>query len=358
MARLSSMGDVSLTTGVLRWLNQRHGWTFSVLTKPAWTPIFEGHPAVRSVLELPPGKLSTDMLSTGAFLRYARGLAAGAEGSVPLGSGLLDLHGSLRTRLLSLLWKGPVRRTRRLGLERRIFLASRGRFFEDALLRYTVTQRYALAVEAVAPPRNELLPVIYLTDAERAVAQERLERAGIAVAIKNSTVAADNFSTRRGQPPLVALHPYAAHSLKTWPEDRWRELTARLDAKHIRWFVLGQGKAFLGGPADFTGQTSLRESCALLARADVLVTGDSGPMHLAGGVGTPVAALFGPTGPHWGFYPQGPRDIVLERPLACRPCSLHGKAGCKNGHACMLSITTNDLFAAIRRILDTDGAPV
>lgn len=76
---------------------------------------------------------------------------------------------------------------------------------------------------------------------------------------------------------------------------------------------------------DFTNRTDLRQLIALLAQADALVTGDSGPMHLASGVSTPVVALFGPTCREWGFFPTGENDRVLQAPLACRPCSLHGQ---------------------------------
>ena len=66
-------------------------------------------------------------------------------------------------------------------------------------------------------------------------------------------------------------------------------------------------------------------SAALIARAAVLVTNDSAPLHLATAVGTPIVAVFGPTVPAFGFGPRGPRDAVVEHPsLACRPCSAHG----------------------------------
>lgn len=328
VTRFSSMGDVTLTTGVLRWLHEHHGQTFTVLTKSPWAPIFDGHPAVRAVLPLP------DSHTGGmAFFRYARELARGVYPEVPAGTGLLDLHDSLRSRLLRIVWKGPVRRMRRHGTARRLFLRSGGRMFGKTLLRHNVPQRYALAMETTAPPRSELLPVIYLTDEEKARARARLDQAGISA-----------------EKPLVALHPYAAHTFKTWPQAAWQELIALLEKNGYAWCVIGAGQGFLGGSTDFTGQTDLRESCALLHTAKVLVTGDSGPMHLAGAVATPVVALFGPTAPQWGFYPEGPHDTVLEVPLHCRPCSLHGHAPCTNNHECMTAITPHMVATAVSRI--------
>ncbi len=73
-------------------------------------------------------------------------------------------------------------------------------------------------------------------------------------------------------------------------------------------------------------------------------------MHLACGVGTPVVALFGPTTRTWGFYPEGPKDVVLECDLPCRPCSLHGGKTCQRNLECMSNISPEDVLQALVRI--------
>ena len=321
VVRFSSMGDVTLSTGVLRRLHEQRGWTFTVLTRPAWAPLFTGHPAIRAVLA--PDEAH---LRGAAYRQFARNLA---QNGVEPGTGLLDLHGSLRSRLLSFYWRGIQRKAVGFSLRRRILLWSGGRFFRAALRQYNVPQRYALAVEDHAPPRATLLPVVYLSQEERAEGRALLAEAGI-----------------HGERPLVALHPYAAHALKAWPRGCWQTLAADLEERGMDWCVLGQGETFLGSARDLTGKTSLRQSCAVLSHARALVTGDSGPMHLASAVGVPLVALFGPTGPEWGFYPEGPLDAVLEAKPACRPCSLHGKARCKNGQPCMQDIAPAAVLAA------------
>ncbi|MBR5733991.1 MAG: hypothetical protein IKX79_00425 [Desulfovibrionaceae bacterium] len=95
----------------------------------------------------------------------------------------------------------------------------------------------------------------------------------------------------------------------------------------------------------------MRETAALISLAAALVTGDSGPMHLASAVGTPVAALFGPTARAWGFMPQGTRDIVLQKALPCRPCSLHGAKTCPRGQECMTGITPDEVMDALHEII-------
>ena len=117
--RLSALGDVALTTGVLEYWHRTRGWTFTVITREAFAPVLERHPAVRSIV----GLAKED-------LRFPRQLGVFRDlAEAHAGQGLLDLHGTLRTRLLSLLWKGPVKRYRKLGLERRLFLRSKGRLF-------------------------------------------------------------------------------------------------------------------------------------------------------------------------------------------------------------------------------------
>jgi ADP-heptose:LPS heptosyltransferase len=113
--------------------------------------------------------------------------------------------------------------------------------------------------------------------------------------------------------------------------------------------VLGRSDAQspLPGPRDLTNQTGLRQSAALIARSRCLVTGDSGPMHLGTAVDTPVIALFGPTTVHWGFFPSGPADRVLEPDMPCRPCSLHGGKGCGRPDPCMAAISPEEVLEAL-----------
>jgi len=72
--------------------------------------------------------------------------------------------------------------------------------------------------------------------------------------------------------------------------------------------------------ANLAGETSVPETAAILQRSSVLVTNDTGPLHLATAVGTPVVAIFGPTNEKkWG--PRGPRDVVITNENCdCRPC--------------------------------------
>src|SRR5439155_1532640 len=133
---------------------------------------------------------------------------------------------------------------------------------------------------------------------------------------------------------FAVIAPGAAHATKRWPTEHWQALTERLHQ-------VGYGVVAVGGPADrelvsalgahvinVAGEFTLQETGACLARAAVVVSGDTGVMHMATGVGTPVVALFGPTVEPFGFFPYTRRAAVLERDLGCRPCSAMGTARC------------------------------
>lgn len=324
--RLSALGDVVLTTGVLDYLHKKYGWRFTFLTYAPWASVLEGHPAIDRVIGI-----TKDEVRSGNIRPFFKKLVEEHEGC-----GFLDLHGTLRSRRLAFMWKGTVRRYPKFSLQRRLYLASGGKLGSQKLLKYNVPQRYALATEPQAPLRQELLPHIYLSAEEREYGQKL--KADIA-----------------GKKPLVALHPFSTHPNKAWLDGHWCKLAEGLVAKGVHVCVVGVGKSpicAMDGVTDLTGKTTLRETCAVLSESTMLVTGDSGPMHLAGGVGTPVVALFGPTHKAWGFYPEGALDVVLESKESCRPCSLHGKKLCDKDHVCMRSLTPELVLQRIQILLN------
>jgi ADP-heptose:LPS heptosyltransferase len=321
--RLSALGDAALSTGPMRYWHERRGWTFTVLTRAVFAPLFAHNPAVESVIGL-----EREDLAPGRFFSFLRRLAAKSRGM-----GLLDLHGTPRSRLLGLLWQGPVCRSPKFSLERRIFVRHKFQALSRRLRASSVTQRYALAVEKRAPEKSELLPVIYLQAAEKVQAGEALR---------------EIFGPNAAAP--LALHPYATHTRKTWPRAYWLELIRALDGLGLNWFIVGRGEALLPGDRrDLSNRTDLRRLCALLAQARLLLSGDSGPLHLAAAVNTPVLALFGPTTAEWGFFPAGPGDLVLEKTLDCRPCSLHGAGVCGMDSRCLKEITVRELLNTLSR---------
>lgn len=323
--RLSALGDVVLTTGVLSYLHKKYGWRFTFLTLEPWASVLEGHPAIDTILSI-----NKEELRSSNEYTFFKQLAEDHEGK-----GLLDLHGTMRSRFLALCWKGAVRRYPKFSLQRRLFLQTEGKLGGEKLLRFNVPQRYALAVEEEAPSRLELLPQIFLSEEESRHGKDLCGRVA-------------------GDKPIVALHPFSTHPNKAWVSDYWRELAVKLVDAGTHVVIVGVGISPVPegeNVTDLTGKTTIRETCAVLSCSQALVTGDSGPMHLAGGVQTPVVGLFGPTHRAWGFYPEGLSDIVLEADEECRPCSLHGKKVCDKEQICMRSIEPDRVLQSVLSLL-------
>lgn len=323
--RLSALGDVALTTGVLEHWRQTRNMRFACITRERFAPLFAGHPAVAEVVALSDAAIRARWMKLCARLNASFGHAP-----------LIDLHGTGRALLLTSMWSAKVHRYPKKTVARRLYNLTGAGFARRSLEALNVPQRYSLALDECAPEADRLVPRLFVSEDERAKAREMLDKLG----------------TGR---PLVALHPYATHVNKAWPKRHWSALADGLDAAGVSWIVIGRDPTpFLAERAngrDLTGATSLRATIALLDACDALVTGDSGPMHLAAGVDTPVTALFGPTTRAWGFYPAGTRDTVLEREIPCRPCSLHGGAACKKDRACLADIVPDEVLAALERTL-------
>ncbi|MDU2063339.1 MAG: lipopolysaccharide heptosyltransferase II [Sporomusaceae bacterium] len=146
----------------------------------------------------------------------------------------------------------------------------------------------------------------------------------------------DLFSaTSKRVKPIIALCPVGSYARKSWDEAGYLSVIADL-AKDHEVLLLGGHKeapalAALVAASDhkalaLAGTLSLGELAALLEQCQLLITVDTGPLHLAQAVGTPVLALFGPTDPAiWG--PRGPRDRVFYRHEDCSPC--WGKGDCR-----------------------------
>ena len=309
--RLSALGDAILTTGVLDYWHRQAGLTFQVLTRPALAPVFHNHPAVSGIIAV-----REDESHGAAWLSFCRELAR-KYGRLPL----IDLHVNLRTLPLRLLWPGTARAYPKFSLTRRLFLATRHPLAAARLRHLNVPQRYCMALDPTPVNADMLRPRIFLDEREKAQA-------------------ASTFSGLGLKRP-IAIHPYATHPAKTPRPEVWRELVQALEARGEQTIVLGRNAQPLFPHArhDLTNATDLRATSAILARCRALITGDSGPMHLATAVETPVIALFGPTTREWGFYPSGPHDIVYQSPCAQAPCSLHGQDACALGNACMLNIS-------------------
>jgi len=157
--------------------------------------------------------------------------------------------------------------------------------------------------------------------------------------------------------PLIAINSQATWETKRWVPLKMAKLSDRLieiyDAQII----------FTGGEDDYSsienilslihhtainasGKTSLKELAYLLSLSNLLITTDSGPMHIASAMGTPTVALFGPTAP-WKTGPYCNNAIIIRNQLPCSPCF---KRRCDSS-ACMEEISVEEVLEAVDKQL-------
>jgi heptosyltransferase-2 len=171
---------------------------------------------------------------------------------------------------------------------------------------------------------------------------------------------ADTALSGAGLSHFAAFCPGSAFAAtKRWPAERYAALADALAQRGLPGAILiGPGERELGARVASAARTAVPvlgadldpvELAAVLARARVAVTNDSGPMHLAGAVGTPVVAFFGATDPGR-TGPSGSPSRVLDRYVFCSPCF---KTECPYGHECMREIEVAD---AVRAVLELTGA--
>ncbi len=206
---------------------------------------------------------------------------------------------------------------------------------------------YKQLLHSVGIADLEIAPHIFVSSQEKAQAIQLLQQSSI---YENHTI--------------IGINPTAAYgAAKCWPIESFKQLTKKLISyPHIRVLFFGDthGKATIdeickGLPprvVNLAGKTSLRELIALIAECHLFITNDSGPMHIAAAVKTPLLAIFGSTNSQaTGPYGEG---SILRKEVACSPCYLRS---CPIDFRCMNTITTQEVFHEAASILHRHNHP-
>lgn len=168
-----------------------------------------------------------------------------------------------------------------------------------------------------------------------------------------------------GSIPLVVIAPMTTWPSRCWPSERYAQLgDALMGAQNCRVVLIGSRREedavanvaaqMRVQPIIASGIFSFRQMAALIARASLLVSGDTGPMHVASAVDTPFVALFGPT-PVAERAPLSGRGLTLMHPVPCGPCD---QERCPNTGEdfmrCMKLLTVDEVYEAASALL---GSP-
>jgi lipopolysaccharide heptosyltransferase I len=175
------------------------------------------------------------------------------------------------------------------------------------------------------------------------------------------TDAAEQIAARAGGTGYVLINPGAAWPNKRWPPSQFGAVAALLRGRHgLQSVVLwGPGEESLAaevaraseGAAQVAPPTTVTDLFAIAKYARLMVSGDTGPLHIAGAVGTPIVALFGPTRSERNG-PWAASDLSISRAATC---SCHYERRCRRGQPCITEISVAEVMDGIERRLSVDG---
>ncbi len=330
--RFSAAGDIVLTHGALAALATawpRHRIVFA--THARFAKLMQANPHVHAVVGLERGE---------SLMAYRRRLLAWQPDAI------LDLHGKVRGTLLR--WLLPARRKAcwaKRSWEETLAVRFGGARY---VAQKSIAQRYHLAAEVLVGHALAAQPLrCFVSDADMSAAQTILAAHGI-----------------HGQAPLVGLSPGAMWATKRWPVEHFAELAQRLHA-------VGCQVVLTGSPSErplheaLMAQAPLARSLAgaldlgtlggVLASLQAFVANDSGPMHMARGLGVPTLAVFGSTDPGQFDFTH---HALLYAHADCGPCSFHGLNRCPRGHLkCLHELDAATAWQHLLPLLDRGRVP-
>lgn len=240
-------------------------------------------------------------------------------------------------------WRGGV--SNRIGFagNLRSLLLSKAVPFPETRETQHLVITYKMLLAPLDIEVSDTPPKLYVSDQERQAAVELLKKYGVDLT-KNV---------------LIGINPGAAYgSAKCWLPDRFRSVTEKLleDPKnYVIYFGDNAGASLVDEICrdmperviNLAGKTNLRELLALIERCNVLLTNDSGPMHIAAALGTPLLALFGSTSDvQTGPYAKYAK--VIHKHVECSPCYLRT---CPIDFRCMKRIEVDEVYQQLEKLI-------
>jgi heptosyltransferase I len=344
IVKMSAIGDVIHTLPVLTALRRHYpDAQIDWLIEETAVEAVRGHKALDHLL-IWHRKSSIKAFHGGnrsAFIREIRRLAD--EVRATRYDLVIDLHALLKSSL----WVLLARADRKAGFGRGMEHAEGSYLFLNETIPAISMEVHALdrgliLLDALGVPTDRVVYDFPILEENEAQARTLLEAEGV-----------------KPGDLLLAIHPVALWPTKLWECERFGEVADRLIEN-------GFNVAFTGGPADgrvideicvgmkqsalrFDGRTTLKTLAAVYRMACAVISTDTGPMHLAAAVETPVVALFGPTAP-WRTGPHGIEHTVLRVGLDCSPCFRKRCLTTRyEAMACMRRITVDSVVEAVLR---------
>jgi heptosyltransferase-1 len=360
LIKLSALGDVVHTIPVLNKLRRRYpAARLDWLVTPGIGELLAHNPAISNVVEFARDERSAPWRAK-PYVSAARLVAQLRATEYDL---VIDLQGQLRSAFFAFTSGAPVRigfDRPRAGvwktLSRKIPDEARKHAWQGAReaswLAYT--DHIAVPTLDVHPVERYLTlgPMLGLDDGVAdfsfPIPQEAHARIDALV---------DYYDI--GKAKIAVLAPGTVWQTKEWRRDGFAEVARHFRQQGFAVTLIGSDHEralcdevvkLAPGAINLAGETTLSELAALIARATICVTNDSGPMHLAVALGRPVVSVFGPTDPVWAGPYQ--RDgAVVRAGLPCSPCYLRLLSRCPHNHDCMTKVSAAAVIDRAENIL-------
>lgn len=329
----SAFGDVVQTLPLLPVLHERFPRAqVSWVVRRELAGLLEGHPHLREIIPFD---------RRGGWRGWRQLLRTLRRRRFDL---VFDLQGLLRTGLMTWATRAPLRiglQTAREGAHHACHL-----LLPDSGPLVPAHLRYWRVAEALGLGERTRQTIVHVPRAENRWAERELA------------------ALHR---PLLAIHPGARWATKRWPVERFAVVAARAIRRYgFAALILGSRderpvagrleyelRRFspAGTIANLSGKTTIKQLAALLQNAEVLLTNDSGPMHLAAGLNTPVLGVFTCTDPRRSG-PPGERHELVTTGLPCRNCyKKHCPLARGRKLACLNEVTLERVWSAFERLL-------
>lgn len=266
---------------------------------------------------------------------------------------VIDIHNSLRSRYLRwMLGAGDIVVINKRIIARTLLVRLKKNFYRNVI---SVVDRYIEPLHKYGIRNDDKGLELYVSEETRIQTLSKMKKLGI------------NQSGK-----MIGFCPSAKHATKCWPQEKYAELGIQLANENGAIILLFGGPAdkercstiadtinkriSKGGAIDLSGELSLLENAVAMEACTLIITNDSGLMHIASAMKKKIVAIFGPTVREFGFFPVGKEQVVLERKnLYCRPCSHIGGKQCPEGHfRCMNEIQVEEVIKSIQPFLNQD----